>query len=58
MKTYKFTDSTNTVVHIIEEEDISYKSMLVVGRDDNITQDYQDYLDWIAQGNTTQPADE
>lgn len=58
MKTYQYTDSTNTVVSIFEEDGNSYKSMLVVGRDDNITSDYQEYLEWIAQGNTTQPANE
>ena len=56
MKTYQFTDSTNTVVSVIEEDGMSYKSMLVVGRDDNITSDYQEYLDWIAQGRTPLPA--
>ena len=56
MKTYQFTDSTNTVVSVIEEDGVSYKSMLVVGRDDNITPDYQEYLDWISQGRTPSPA--
>lgn len=56
MKTYQYTDSTNTVVSIFEEDGNTYKSMLVVGRDDNINQDYQEYLDWIAQGNVPQPA--
>jgi hypothetical protein len=56
MKTYQYTDSTNTVVSVIEEDGMSYKSMLVVGRDDNITSDYQEYLDWIAQGRTPSPA--
>ena len=41
MKTYKYTDATNTVVHVIDEDGISRMSMLASA---------------IPEGNTPQPA--
>ena len=35
MTTYKYTDATNTVVHVIDEDGISRMSMLVSALPDN-----------------------
>ena len=45
---YKFTDGTNTVVHIINDDGISRSSCSIT---------CPDYLRWISEGNTPEPAD-
>jgi len=44
MKTYQYTDESNTVVHIFDEDGISRSSCLV-----------SVIADWIADGNTPEP---
>jgi len=44
MKTYQYTDESNTVVHIFDEDGISRSSCLV-----------SVIADWIAEGNTPEP---
>lgn len=48
---YQWTDSEKRVVHIIDDDGKSYKSMLVVGRDDVLDSDFEKYKQWIADGN-------
>lgn len=45
MTTYKYTDETNTVVHVIDEDGISRSSCMV-----------SDIADWIAKGDTPEPS--
>jgi hypothetical protein len=44
MKTYQYTDETNTVVHVFDEDGISRSSCLV-----------STVAAWIAEGNTPEP---
>lgn len=48
MKTYKFTNASNAVVHVIDEDGISRSSCSI---------ENPDYLAWLAEGNTPEPAD-
>ena len=48
---YQWTDAEERVVHIISDDGKSYKSMLVVGRDDVLDNDFENYKQWIANGN-------
>jgi hypothetical protein len=49
---YQWTDSERRVVHIIDDDGKSRKSMLVVGRDQVIDSDFEKYKRWIASGNS------
>ena len=53
---YKFTSAENNSVFLIEEDGFCAKSILVKSASDNT--DYQQYLEWLAEGNTPLPADE
>lgn len=48
---YQWVDEEKQVVHIIDDDEKSRKSMLVVGRDDVIDTDFEKYKQWIADGN-------
>jgi hypothetical protein len=55
---YQWIDEEKRVVHIIEDDGKSYKSMLVVGRDNMLDNDFEKYKQWIASGNSVLSADE
>ena len=57
MKKYQFTDLTNKVVHIFDDDGITRKSLLVGDGFDPNNLDYQQYLEWVSQGNTPLPPD-
>lgn len=48
---YQWIDEEKKVVHIIDDNGKSYKSMLVVGRDAVLDNDFEKYKQWIASGN-------
>lgn len=48
---YQWIDEEKKVVHIIDDNGKSYKSMLVVGRDAVLDTDFERYKQWIADGN-------
>jgi hypothetical protein len=55
---YQWIDEEKRVVHIIDDDGKSYKSMLVVGRDDVLDNDFEKYKQWIASGNSVLFANE
>lgn len=48
---YQWIDEEKQVVHIIDNDGKSYKSMLVVGRDNVLDNDFENYKQWIANNN-------
>jgi len=49
---YQWVDDERQVVHIINDDDKSYKSMLVVGRDSIIDDDFLAFQESLKQGNS------
>lgn len=49
---YQWVDNEKQVVHIISDDGKSYKSMLVVGRDSIIDDDFLAFQKWIKKGNS------
>ena len=54
---YKYTSVEKKVVWMINDDGSCNTSLLVTGRDPANT-DYQEYLKWLAEGNTPLPPDE
>jgi hypothetical protein len=57
MMNYKFTTTEKRAVFIIQDDNSCSKSLLINGADPANT-DYQEYLKWVTEGNTPEPADE
>ena len=51
---YKWTTSEQKHLHVIEDDEKSYKSISGFSAE---SADYQEYLRWLALGNTPEPAD-
>jgi hypothetical protein len=49
---YQWVDDERQIVHIIDEDGKSRKSMLVVGRDSVIDDDFLAFQKWIEEGNS------
>ena len=48
---YQWTDDEYRVVHVIDDDNKSRKSMLVVGRDHIIDGDFEAFQEWVSNGN-------